>query len=348
LRDVLTFTSAERVLILAPHPDDESIATGGIVQAARVAGAALRVIVLTDGDANFWPQRWIEKRWRIDAAARARWGVRRRAEARAAMGVLGLGAADADFLGLPDLGLTDLLMRGDTDAVARLRAALDAFMPSCLVLPDLSDRHPDHSAAHILARLALRGSAAQPQRLLGFAVHGGAAGGIPVACELSQTQQQVKRQAIQAHATQMRLSRGRFLRHAGAVEEFHALSSAERTNPRHPLRARADAEGRIQIDLDRRGWRKGLRGLAWFVVLDGETPRRLRIDWKSGATPLPILDTCEGSNAGAARVVATVDQVSITLDSGSADWSQGFVKLARPRSGLWLFDHCGWQTIVRT
>src|SRR5487761_2660637 len=107
------FTCVERVLILAPHPDDESIATGGIVQIARAAGAALHVIVLTDGDANIWPQRFIEQRWRIDAVARARWGARRRAEARVAMRVLGLDDGAADFLGLPDLGLTDVVMRGD-------------------------------------------------------------------------------------------------------------------------------------------------------------------------------------------------------------------------------------------
>src|SRR5689334_18241615 len=121
----LTPVGSDRLLILAPHPDDESIASGGLIQIARAAGAAVRVLVLTDGDNNPWPQRWIEKRWRIDAAARARWGARRREEARAAMRILGLGDEVAGFLGLPDLGLTDLLMRGDVGVIRALRAALD-------------------------------------------------------------------------------------------------------------------------------------------------------------------------------------------------------------------------------
>ena len=82
----------------------------------------LMLIVLTDGDANFWPQRWIEKRWRIDTVARARWGARRREEARAAMRVLGLDAGDTAFFGFPDLGLTDLLMHADPKVPAALRA----------------------------------------------------------------------------------------------------------------------------------------------------------------------------------------------------------------------------------
>nr|MBP6330775.1 PIG-L family deacetylase [Dokdonella sp.] len=42
----------DRVLVLAPHPDDEVLATGGLIQQALAAGAALRVIVATDGDNN--------------------------------------------------------------------------------------------------------------------------------------------------------------------------------------------------------------------------------------------------------------------------------------------------------
>ena len=75
----LQLGASDRVLVLAPHPDDESIACGGLLLAARAVGAARCVVVVTDGDNNPWPQRWIEKRWRIDARARARWGARRRA-----------------------------------------------------------------------------------------------------------------------------------------------------------------------------------------------------------------------------------------------------------------------------
>jgi LmbE family N-acetylglucosaminyl deacetylase len=42
----------DRVLILAPHPDDETIATGGIIQQAVAMGLPTRVVWLTYGDNN--------------------------------------------------------------------------------------------------------------------------------------------------------------------------------------------------------------------------------------------------------------------------------------------------------
>src|SRR5450432_3065940 len=134
LKDRLDPGAHDRVLVFAPHPDDESIACGGLLQVAQGAGAAVRVVVLTDGDNNPWPQRWVEKRWSIGDKERARWGARRRDEARAAMRILGIDESDASFSGLPDLGLTDLLMRADPQVIESLRGHIDAFRPTLLVL----------------------------------------------------------------------------------------------------------------------------------------------------------------------------------------------------------------------
>lgn len=320
MSDTLTFTPADRIAIVAPHPDDESIATGGLIQAALASGATVRVIVLTDGDANVWPQRWIEKRWRIDAAGRARWGARRREEAREAMRVLDLQADAEIFLGLPDLGLTDLLMRADVTVMARLRAAFAAFAPTCIVLPSLGDRHPDHSAANILVRLALCGVDGEFPRLLEFAVHGGAADADAV-CDLNDRQRQCKRAAILAHATQMRLSSKRFLRHARAEEVFQIAAADARANPRIPLHASAGADGALRVGVDSHWIR---RGFHLFVVIDaGDRPCRLLVPWKPGVRDL-------------------------TLETGCAGWRQGFVKLARPQPGIGVLDRFGWQPVARS
>jgi len=345
LSDTLTFTSTDRVAIVAPHPDDESIATGGLIQAARAAGAAVRVIVLTDGDANVWPQRWIEKRWRIDAVARVRWGARRREEARAAMRILGLEADAAVFFGLPDLGLTDLLMRADPAVPAALRHEFAAFAPTSVVLPSLGDRHPDHSAANILVRLALLGINAKFPRLLEFAVHGGVADGT-VACDLDASRQDRKRAAILAHATQMRLSGKRFLRYAGAAEIFRAATADAAENPHIPLRARADNDGRLRVELD---VGQARRDSSLFVVMDGgKHACRWLVPWKSGRAALPVFDAAQGKAVGAARVEHAGKRVSLALDADAADWRLGFVKLARPEPGLWVFDRDGWQVVART
>lgn len=345
MSDRLTFTSTDRVAIVAPHPDDESIATGGLIQAARAAGAAVRVIVLTDGDANVWPQRWIEKRWRIDAVARARWGARRREEARDAMRVLGLDDGAAVFLGLPDLGLTDLLMHADPAVSSALGREFATFAPNCVVLPSLGDRHPDHSAANILVRLALLGIDAKFPRLLEFAVHGGVAIG-GVACELDASRQDRKRAAILAHATQMRLSGKRFLRYAGSAEIFRATTAEAAENPQIPLRAHANEDGRLRIELDAG---RARRDSCLFVVMDGgKRACRWRVPWKSGSAALPVFDAAQGRTAGTAQVEHAGKRVSLALDAGAADWRLGFVKLARFEPGLWVLDRDGWQVMVRT
>src|SRR5690242_7448135 len=41
----------DRLLIIAPHPDDEALAAGGVIQRAIARGARVRIVVLTDGDA---------------------------------------------------------------------------------------------------------------------------------------------------------------------------------------------------------------------------------------------------------------------------------------------------------
>ena len=42
-----SIAASDRVLILAPHEDDEAIATAGVIQRALSAGAAVRIIYLT-------------------------------------------------------------------------------------------------------------------------------------------------------------------------------------------------------------------------------------------------------------------------------------------------------------
>src|SRR5690606_9226054 len=165
-------SAQDRLLVLAPHPDDETIATGGLVQSALAAGAKVHVLFATDGDNNPWPQRWLERRWRIGERERARWGARRRGEAQDALARLaGSGrSATAAFLGWPDQGLTSLLM-DDAAAIATLRERILAQAPTHVALPVLDDVHPDHSALRVMAELAFLQAGLHCVRL-GYRVHG--------------------------------------------------------------------------------------------------------------------------------------------------------------------------------
>ena len=48
------FTKEDRVLVLAPHPDDEDISCGGVIQRALKSGAQVKVAYLTCGDNNIF------------------------------------------------------------------------------------------------------------------------------------------------------------------------------------------------------------------------------------------------------------------------------------------------------
>lgn len=216
------FSARTRLLIVAPHPDDETIASGLLIQQVRAAGGEVGIVLLTDGDNNPWPQRWMERRLYIDAEGRRRWGARRHAELLQAMQRLGLPSAALQQLHWPDLGVTSRLLSTSQPAVAALAAAMAAFNPDLVVAPAMGDRHPDHGAAHVLVRLALAVTPSAPT-LLTYMVHGSESA-VPVLCiEGSSAERAAKRFALSAHRSQLMLSGGRVQRLSGRAERFFAV-----------------------------------------------------------------------------------------------------------------------------
>src|SRR4051812_23798274 len=141
-----SFTSASRLLLFAPHPDDESLGAGILLQHAAEAGAAVCVVYLTDGENNPWPQRCLSRRWRLNPTDRQRWAKLRRREAVAALGVLGVSPQAARFLGWPDQGLAALHRSQCPKTLAQLRYLVLEWSPTDVVATDPADRHGDHRA----------------------------------------------------------------------------------------------------------------------------------------------------------------------------------------------------------
>lgn len=110
----------ERLLILAPHPDDEVIGCGGLAALHLREGRPVHVVVATDG-------------------AQAGDGSQREAESRAALALLG--DATIEFLRFPD---RDLENAGALEA--RLEAILAAWKPHLIAVPSPLEIHPDHIA----------------------------------------------------------------------------------------------------------------------------------------------------------------------------------------------------------
>ncbi|HWD57218.1 MAG TPA: PIG-L family deacetylase [Stellaceae bacterium] len=132
-------SAARRILILAPHPDDEIVACGIAARRARGEGAQLFVLYLTTGV----PPR--ELLWPWQRGSHAARVARRRDEALAAAALIGLEPA-----GFLDIASRRLVGRLD-DAAAALGRAVAEISPESLWVPAFEGAHQDHDAANALA-----------------------------------------------------------------------------------------------------------------------------------------------------------------------------------------------------
>jgi LmbE family N-acetylglucosaminyl deacetylase len=132
-------------LVLAPHPDDETLGCGGLLAMATERGVAAHVVILTDGAASHPASRVFPP---------SRLAALRRDEARAAVARLGLPADRLTFLDLPDAA-APTTGRAFDDAVAAIDATARRVGAKSLFVTSELDPHCDHEAAHAMARAAL-------------------------------------------------------------------------------------------------------------------------------------------------------------------------------------------------
>lgn len=112
----------ERLLVVAPHPDDEAIGCGGLIAMHAREGRVVRVIVVSDGAEGS-----------ADAAARER-------ETLAGLEVLGV--SDVEFLQIADRAV-------ESHGAAlqnTFREAILSFRPDLIACPSPIEIHPDHLA----------------------------------------------------------------------------------------------------------------------------------------------------------------------------------------------------------
>lgn len=149
-RSALVWTpGGEKVVVLAPHMDDETIGCGGTLALHVRAGAEVAAVFLTDGRHGTSSLAGLsgEARRREEQALVAR----RKDEARAALAKLGV--ADVLFLDVEDGTLA-----ASTEVVRRLRQALERLRPEIVYVPSFLEEHPDHRAASRVLVEAARGS----------------------------------------------------------------------------------------------------------------------------------------------------------------------------------------------
>jgi LmbE family N-acetylglucosaminyl deacetylase len=113
--DTLRLKPHENIVIVAPHPDDEVLACGGLIQQALALGDSVWVVYVTSGDGS-WPSAWkVTGNLFPGPKDYLDLGRARMAEARAGAGILGLGTAHLVFLGYPDGQLDELVFEHHFD-----------------------------------------------------------------------------------------------------------------------------------------------------------------------------------------------------------------------------------------
>jgi len=140
---------AERVLVLAPHMDDETIGCGGAVARHIKAGGTVHVVFLTDGRHGSGRLQGLSGEARrveeLEVIAT------RKDEAQRALDKLGVHSVS--FFEVEDGRLQD-----DARVVVRLREVLEARQPQLVYVPCFLEQHPDHYAASRILMDATRGT----------------------------------------------------------------------------------------------------------------------------------------------------------------------------------------------
>ncbi len=180
-----TLSPGDRIMVFAPHPDDESLGCGGIIQQAVAMNLPVRIVWLTYGDNNEWSFFLYRKRPVFIPEAVRQMGELRRREALAAARILGVDPNEEVFLGYPDFGTLTIWYRHWADRPAfesmltkvtkvpypdacrpgapykgeeilrDLEANLREFKPTKVFISHPSDHNVDHQALYLFTRVAL-------------------------------------------------------------------------------------------------------------------------------------------------------------------------------------------------
>lgn len=193
------FQKGQKVLLLSPHPDDETLCCAGILQQAKASGAQVYVAWTTAGDGFEFDavltQRVLDPSYKNMRDL----GQTRTAEAQQAALVLGIPTNHTFMLGYPDGGLFNLFTTNYDDPFTAkhtgaskvyvqgsltpgaeftghnlendIRTVLNKVNPDIVLAPAPQDFHPDH---HTLSFIALRlmSQRQQESRLRYWVVHG--------------------------------------------------------------------------------------------------------------------------------------------------------------------------------
>jgi LmbE family N-acetylglucosaminyl deacetylase len=146
LRDVgeLNVKRYGRVLIIAPHPDDEVIGIGGYILQQQRNGAEIFIIYLTDGEQS------------LPDISNEKIAINRIELSIAVLGQMNIPLTNVTRMHLPDGNVPHENEHGFAKIVTDLASVIDTIRPDAVFVSYIYDMHEDHVASFQIVREALR------------------------------------------------------------------------------------------------------------------------------------------------------------------------------------------------
>lgn len=139
----LSHPPGERAIVLAPHPDDETLGCGGSISLILKSKRAVKVIFLTSGEKADPSHPASDIKHREEHVTD--YSLMREKEAVRALKVLGV--SDYEFLRFPDREL-DAYYK---DALESLLEIVRTYMPDIIYSPSMIELNPDHRTTAALS-----------------------------------------------------------------------------------------------------------------------------------------------------------------------------------------------------
>ncbi len=134
LQDAAVPAQGQKVMVFSPHPDDETIGVGGYIAQSVKDGAAVRIVLVTNGNEHHQE-------------------VLRYSEFRKATGILGVPESNLVFLNFPD---GELREQNESTLYRASKEQIDLYNPDVVIYPDPRDYNPDHSTTGRIVEKILR------------------------------------------------------------------------------------------------------------------------------------------------------------------------------------------------
>jgi LmbE family N-acetylglucosaminyl deacetylase len=181
----LTIAEQQKLLVIAPHPDDDIIGAGGLIQEILTQHGTVKVVMVTNGDGQAVAPLVLHQQFIPKSTNYIAMGSQRQKEAIDALQYLGVNAYDVIFLGYPDHGLYNLWINQWSSQcpwksrytrkvsspysstfdpasdycgnylLSDLQKIISDYRPDMIVIPYPEDENLDHRATSNFARMAI-------------------------------------------------------------------------------------------------------------------------------------------------------------------------------------------------